>query len=543
MFVTLIQPLFSMNYEDADACFSKLISIMHGLDDRSDLIVLPEYCDIPANTPGKDEFHLLIGKYNPVIRKEAAELAKRCHAFVFANYAEKSSLGYRNATHVLDRGGREIGIYYKAHPAPSEFRTKKQGGNELDCSYSYHYSAPYIVELEGIRVGFITCYDVYMYEGFSRLARENIDIVIGCSRQKNDTHQTIDILSRFLAYNTNAYLLRSSVSRGDGSEVCGSSMVVAPDGNILLNMWNQVGAASVEIDPHNKYDSSAGRAGSGKPHWMVIEESRRPWLYRPAGSMMVPGEREMPYPRVCARHGFHAGVPENSLPAFGAAVALGADEIEFDVWATKDGQLVSVSDPFLPGISTGSGYVWDHTLTELQKFDFGIRSGIRFEGLRILRFEDILKKFACTCIMNIHMRIWDIPGMDPHYQEIADLLYQYGCERHCYLTSGSERALSEFHEIAPVIDLCVAWDRDKGSIFQMIDHAEKAGAKKVQFASPFADQKIVVYAHENGIRCNVLFTDGPGDAQLCSETGIDGILTNDCLSMLNAMHKNSMEEV
>ena len=40
---------------------------------------------------------------------------------------------------------------------------------------------------------------------------------------------------------------------------------------------------------------------------------------------------DMPYPRVCAHRGFNTIAPENSLIAFGAAIALGADEIEFDV--------------------------------------------------------------------------------------------------------------------------------------------------------------------------------------------------------------------
>ena len=47
-----------------------------------------------------------------------------------------------------------------------------------------------------------------------------------------------------------------------------------------------------------------------------------------------PGDAEMPYPRICAHRGFNTVAPENSLPAWGAAIALGADEIEFDLWET-----------------------------------------------------------------------------------------------------------------------------------------------------------------------------------------------------------------
>ena len=32
------------------------------------------------------------------------------------------------------------------------------------------------------------------------------------------------------------------------------------------------------------------------------------------------------------------------MPVYGAAVALGVDEIEFDLWSMKDGEIVSIHD-------------------------------------------------------------------------------------------------------------------------------------------------------------------------------------------------------
>ena len=93
------------------------------------------------------------------------------------------------------------------------------------------------------------------------------------------------------------------------------------------------------------------------------------------------------------------------MPAFGAAVAMGAEEIEFDLWTTKDGEIVSTHDPVLDRVSDGTGYVYDYTYEELLKYDFGAKYNEEFRGLRIVKFEDILKKFACHTIMNIHIKI------------------------------------------------------------------------------------------------------------------------------------------
>ena len=47
-----------------------------------------------------------------------------------------------------------------------------------------------------------------------------------------------------------------------------------------------------------------------------------------------------------------------------AAVALGAEEIEFDLWSTKDGVIVSCHDSTLERVSTGVGNIWDYTYSK-----------------------------------------------------------------------------------------------------------------------------------------------------------------------------------
>ena len=42
-------------------------------------------------------------------------------------------------------------------------------------------------------------------------------------------------------------------------------------------------------------------------------------------------ESAAPYPRLCAHRGFSTAAPENTMPAFLAALEIGAQEIEFDL--------------------------------------------------------------------------------------------------------------------------------------------------------------------------------------------------------------------
>ena len=43
---------------------------------------------------------------------------------------------------------------------------------------------------------------------------------------------------------------------------------------------------------------------------------------------MTLNNRDCPYPRICAHRGYNFVAPENTLPAYALAVAMGAEEIE-----------------------------------------------------------------------------------------------------------------------------------------------------------------------------------------------------------------------
>lgn len=525
MKVYIIQPYYSMEEADLESCFREMVKLLDGVGEDADLIVLPEYCDVPASTGSKDAFHQSLQTYNATIKEIAAQAARRCNSLVFFNAAEPTPTGWRNTTYALDRQGNVAGKYFKEHPAPSEVKTQLQGGNELDVSYSYQFHQPCVVELEGIRFGFMTCYDFYFYENFAPLARQNIDVIIGCSHQRTDTHEALSVINRFLCYNTNAYLVRSAVSLGTESKICGCSCIIGPDGNVLVDMKSRIGVACAEIDTQAKYYKPAGFQGALKAHYAYIEEGRRPWLYRNGGASVVPFDKVMPYPRLCAHRGFNTVAPENTMPAFGAAIAMGAQEIEFDLWQTSDGELVTAHDAKLERVSNGQGRIWEHTLAELKVLDFGSHFSPAYKDLRLPTFEELLQKFAGRVIMNIHVKIWDQNQPDRKIRQIADLLRKYDCERHAYFMSTNTQALLEMREELPEASYCQGAGQGNAA---MVDTAIAHGFDKVQFVDwhPL-DQDMIDRCHAQGIRCNYCASDEPAEAQKLLDMGIDCLLVND----------------
>ncbi|MFI5375033.1 MAG: glycerophosphodiester phosphodiesterase [Candidatus Rokuibacteriota bacterium] len=84
---------------------------------------------------------------------------------------------------------------------------------------------------------------------------------------------------------------------------------------------------------------------------------------------------DMIAPLFAAHRGGAALWPENSLLAFGNALALGVDYLELDVHLSRDGQVMVIHDATLDRTTTGSGPVRDRTAAELGALLLKDRSG------------------------------------------------------------------------------------------------------------------------------------------------------------------------
>lgn len=292
-------------------------------------------------------------------------------------------------------------------------------------------------------------------------------------------------------------------------------------------MKGRFGMETVEFDPKDKHLKPAGFGNPDAAHYEYIEYGRKPWQYRPAGSAIIKNEKMISYPRVCAHRGFSVVAPENSMPAFGAAIALGAEEIEFDLWPTSDGEIVSCHDRELERVSTGMGRITDHTLAELKQYDFGVKFGEKYKGLSIVKFEDILSKFSGHVIMNIHVKplSYSEPYPEDIMQKIVALIKKYNCESHVYFMLETDLQIKQFKKFAPNIPVCVGhlnarpWD--------IVDRAIEFGCEKVQLFKPYFNKEMIDKAHEHGIKCNVFWSDDPNETKEFLNLGIDTILTND----------------
>ncbi|MDI6097520.1 glycerophosphodiester phosphodiesterase family protein [Actinoplanes sp. NEAU-A12] len=95
-----------------------------------------------------------------------------------------------------------------------------------------------------------------------------------------------------------------------------------------------------------------------------------------------------------AHRGYSTVAPENTLPAFAAALRAGATLVEFDVRVTRDGVPVVIHDRTVNRTTNGSGRVWDLTADEIATLDAGSWFGAGFTGLRVPTLSETLDLLA-----------------------------------------------------------------------------------------------------------------------------------------------------
>ncbi len=165
--VCIIQPAYSTDYSQSDTYFKAEIQLLEQCDESMDLIVLPESCDIPCLASNPEDGVKSAEKFCQPLLEAAAKTARRCNAMLFLNARRETASGTRNTTYAFNRQGEIVDHYFKQHLTPGEVANPY-----LDSDYSFEFSELTVIEMEGIRFGFLTCYDFYYYEAFANMARQ-----------------------------------------------------------------------------------------------------------------------------------------------------------------------------------------------------------------------------------------------------------------------------------------------------------------------------------------------------------------------------------
>lgn len=146
---------------------------------------------------------------------------------------------------------------------------------------------------------------------------------------------------------------------------------------------------------------------------------------------------------VIAHRGEHLHHPENTLPAFQAAIDAGADYFELDVRTTSDGKFVIMHDSTLDRTTNGTGEVYQHTFNEIRSLDAGAKFSPAFAGTKVPTLDEALD--LARGKINVYV---DTKYADP--QQLIDTIERHDMQDHVVIY-GNPFFLYELHRLRPLI--------------------------------------------------------------------------------------------
>ncbi len=242
---------------------------------------------------------------------------------------------------------------------------------------------------------------------------------------------------------------------------------------------------------------------------------------------------------ICAHRGANRVAPENTVPAFEAAVKAGAGQVELDVDMSKDGVLVLMHDSTVDRTTNGRGKVADLTFSELRSLDAGAKFDSSFAGTKVPTLRDALEAIPPRIYCNVHLK-----GDERAAVETAKTIRDMGRLDRCFLTMGdTQMALARTARSAvPGIMVCKGWHAARELSPEAYIIAEKPGEGApdarnrvdfIQFFSwtgvPPADslKAKVDELHRRGIKVNYCCGNDEKAVRTLVEAGVDYILTDD----------------
>lgn len=158
-------------------------------------------------------------------------------------------------------------------------------------------------------------------------------------------------------------------------------------------------------------------------------------------------------PLTIAHRGDPAAAPENTLPAFEAALRSGAEVLELDLRVSADGEAVLFHDESLDRTTDGTGLVSDLSLAELQALDAGSWYGSAWAGTRIPTFEEflpLLRSSSARALIEFK-GAWTAEQLRP----VVAAIYRAGVQDRVVVASFTSKTLMRLARTAPSLPRAV----------------------------------------------------------------------------------------
>lgn len=248
-------------------------------------------------------------------------------------------------------------------------------------------------------------------------------------------------------------------------------------------------------------------------------------------------------PILFGHRGDRANYPENTLLAMEKSVAYGIDALELDIHMTADGVPVVIHDETVNRTTDGNGPVREFTLDELKALDAGYWYSpdngqtypFRGAGLTIPTVSEVFEAFPDLWI-NIDIKHHKEEIIAPFVQTVRD----HGMAQNVLVGSFDTETLHQFRAAFPEV-VTATTPREIGRLLlsgllrlgRFYSGTGRAAQVPEKYGGlPIVTRRFIETAHENDVAVHVWTVDDKRDMQRLYEMGVDGLISNHPLRLL-----------
>lgn len=213
---------------------------------------------------------------------------------------------------------------------------------------------------------------------------------------------------------------------------------------------------------------------------------------------------------IIAHRGASAYEPENTLRSVKKALELGADFVEIDVRASRDGHLMVMHDAMVDRTTNGKGYVKDMTLEELKKLNAGL-------GERIPTLQEVAELIRGKAQLVVEIKVPEIE------KKVLQVIKENELDRKVLITSFYHPILKRVKELDPNIrtGVIVASRPIKPARLALDANSNALFPKYI-----YVDLQMVEEAHRHDLAVYPWTIDALNEIKPLIKMGVDGIVTN-----------------
>jgi glycerophosphoryl diester phosphodiesterase len=236
------------------------------------------------------------------------------------------------------------------------------------------------------------------------------------------------------------------------------------------------------------------------------------------------------WPKIVAHRGASLRHPENTLEAFEAAIAAGADVVELDVRLTADGVPVVMHDLDASRTTDGSGLVHELPLEALKRFDASRGLGPRTE---VPTVSEALEVLGGRVVVNLELK--NLPGeasFDSPREAVAEaavgLVKAFGIGEQVLLSSFNWLTIERVRDLDPEIMTGFL----STAAMDPAEALRYARSKGHRFILPQVEgllasgEELIQEAHDHEVLVGTWTVDEPEVLERLFGMGVDAVATN-----------------